>query len=139
MADNKTLARRLYDIFNSGDLSALDELIAPDAIDHEAGPDGPRGPEAVKAMAAVLRSGFPDLRFTVEDVIAEGDYVACRFTMTGTHTGDFAGAPATGRPVSVQGADFMRFRDGRVIEHWGITDQFTLLQQLGLFTGPPGT
>lgn len=138
MTDNKTLARRLYDeVLNRGDLAVADEFLAPDLIDHEAGPEAPRGTETMKAFVTTLRTGFPDLRFTVEDVIAEGDLVACRFTMTGTNTGGFMDAPATGRSVSVQGVDIMRFRDGRVIEHWGITDQLSLLQQLGLLPPTP--
>jgi steroid delta-isomerase-like uncharacterized protein len=132
MPDNKPLARRLYEeVLNQGNLAAADELIAPDLVDHEAGPDGPRGPETTKAFVAALRNGFSDLHVAVEDIIAEGDLVACRFIMTGTNTGDFMGMPATGRSVSVAGVDIMRFRDGKVTEHWGITDQFSLLQQLG--------
>lgn len=138
MPDNKAIARRLYEeVLNRGDLAAAGALISPDAVDQEAGPGGPPALETMTAMVTALRIGFPDLRCTVEDIIAEGDLVACRFTMTGTHTGDFAGTPASGRPVSVEGVDIMRFRDGRVVEHWGITDQFTLLQQLGLL--PPST
>ena len=138
MPDNKTIARCLYDdVLNRGDLAAADELIAPDAVDHEAGPGGPPAPEMMKAMVTAHRTGYPDLRVADEYVIAEGDLVACRTTMTGTHTGDFMGMPATGRAVSVPGVDFMRFRDGKVVEHWGITDQLSLLQQLGLM--PPAS
>lgn len=138
MPDNKTIARRLYDdVLNRGDLAAADELIAPDAVDHEAGPDGPPALETMKGFVTALRTGFPDLRVAVEDVIAEGDLVACRTTMTGTHTGGFMGMPSTGRAVSVPGVDFMRFRDGKVVEHWGITDQLSLLQQLGLMPPAP--
>ena len=136
MPDNKTLARRLYEeVLERGDLAAADELIAPDAIDHEGGPDAPRGPETMKAFALALRSGFSGLRVTTEDIIAEGDLVACRFTMTGTNTGEFMGMPATGRPVSVPGVDILRFKHGKVVEHWGLTDELSLLQQLGLL--PP--
>ena len=136
MTDNKALARRLYEeVLGRGNLGAADELIAPDAVDHEGEPGAPRGPETMKAFALALHSGFSGLRFVVEDIIAEGDQVACRFTMTGTNTGDFMG-PATGRPVSVSGLDIMRFRDGKVVEHWGITDQLSLLEQLGLLPPP---
>lgn len=132
MRDNKTLARRLYDeVLNRGNLAVVDELVAPDLVDHEAGPGAPPGADTLKAFAAALRIGFPDRRIVVEEVIAEGDLVASRFTLTGTNTGDFMGMPATGRPVSVQGVDIMRFRDGKVVEHWGITDELALLQQLG--------
>lgn len=133
MSDNKTLSRRLYEeVLERGDLAAADELIAPDAIDHEGGPEAPRGPETMKAFALALRDAFSGLRFALEETIAEGDLVACRFTMTGTNTGDFMGMPATGRQVSVHGVDIMRFKNGQVAEHWGITDQLSLLQQLGL-------
>jgi steroid delta-isomerase-like uncharacterized protein len=136
MPDNKTLSRRLYeDVLNRGDLAAADEIIAPDAVDHEAGPDGAPALETMKGFVTALRTGFPDLRVAVEDVIAEGDLVACRFTMTGTNTGEFMGMPATGRAVSVPGVDILRFKDGKVVEHWGLSDELSLLQQLGLL--PP--
>jgi hypothetical protein len=86
-------------------------------------------------FALALRRGFSGLRFTTEDIIAEGDLVACRFTMTGTNTGEFMGMPATGRAVSVPGVDILRFKTGKVVEHWGLTDELSLLQQLGLL--PP--
>ena len=81
-------------------------------------------------------NGFPDLNVSYDFVIEEGDTVAGRYTITGTHQGDFAGIPATGKKISVTGHDFARLVDGKLIEHWGETDTMTMMQQLGVIPTP---
>jgi predicted ester cyclase len=83
-------------------------------------------------MTLALASAYPDARFTVEDMIAEGDQVVTKKTFSGTNTGEFAGMPATGRAVSVQYVDIMRVHDGRIVEHWLSMDRLVWFQQLGL-------
>lgn len=133
--DNKTKARRIYDeVFNRGDLDVVDELVTPDIIDHEEPFPGVTGSgaEGLRQTVAILRTAFPDLTMTVEDMVAEGDKVVTRVTVRGTHQGEFLGMPPSGRQINVAVIDIVRFADGKMIEHWGQTDQMALLQQLGV-------
>ena len=121
--------------WNQGDLDSIDELFAPDFIEHQVG-IGP-GRDGVKGSIRTLRTAFPDLRLTFQDVVTDGDLVWARIVATGTHDGPFMGAPATGRPVRVDVIDIVRLRDGRIVEHWGVADRFSVAQQIGLVpTGP---
>lgn len=129
----KRIVQRVYGAFESGDTSVADEVIAPNAVDHEM--PGGTGPEALKQAITMFRAAFPDMKMTMDDSIAEGNQVATRFTMTGTHKGEFAGVPATGKRVTIGGIDILRFESGKVVEHWGYTDQMGLMQQLGV--APP--
>jgi steroid delta-isomerase-like uncharacterized protein len=135
--ENKALMRRLYDeVVNAHDLNLLDELVADDFVEHEAFPGLPTtGPEAPRAAFEMFLAAFPDLRFTPDDVVAEGDKVATRLTMSGTHQGEFMGIPATNKSFSVQAIDIVQFRDGKAIAHWGVTDQAAMMEQLGLADG----
>jgi steroid delta-isomerase-like uncharacterized protein len=134
---NKALIRRFVDeIFNQGRIEAIDELVAPDAVDHAALPGMPPGREGIKRRAAMIRSAFPDFQIIVEDQVAEGDRVAGRYTMRGTHQGDLMGIPPTGKPVSIIAMDVIRVRDGRLVEHWGQIDMLGMMQQLGVVPAP---
>jgi steroid delta-isomerase-like uncharacterized protein len=136
--ENKSAFRRTYEeIFNQGRLDVADEVIAPDCIDREEHPGNVPGPESVRTVAAMLRTAFPDLHFTIEELIAEGDLVAGRLTMRGTHDGPLMGMPPTGRQVRQAHMHFVRFRDGKAIEHWGVRDDVGLMKQLGLMPAPP--
>ena len=84
----------------------------------------------------MMRSAFPDLHLTIEDMIAEGDKVAMRSSWNGTHQGEFMGIPATGRRVTVSQIDISRIADGRMVEHWGQLDALGLMQQLGVVSSP---
>jgi steroid delta-isomerase-like uncharacterized protein len=135
---NKDLVRRYQEAFNRGDLEALDELVAPDLVTNSQAPGLPQGLEGGKMAHRGTLAAFPDLHYETHELIAEGDTVVQRFTITGTHRGPFMGLPATGRPIRFSGVSFFRVRGGKIVEHWGIQDQFTLMIQLGLFT-PPGS
>lgn len=133
--DYKRIVRRLYDeVFAQGKLEVADEVIAENCVDHEA--PGGRGPEPVKQAATMFRSAFADFKITMDDAIVEGNQIACRFTASGTHRGEFAGIPATGKSFSVGGMDMLRFEGGKAVEHWGYTDQMGLMQQLGAIPAP---
>jgi steroid delta-isomerase-like uncharacterized protein len=135
--ENKAATRRIYDIINSGDLSGVDDVIAADAVDHEAPPGvSERGSAALRAFVEIFRGAFPDLRVTIDDMITEGDRVAVRSTATGTHKGDFQGIPPTGKQFTVGGIDIVRFAGGKAVEHRGAFDNMALLQQLGVAPGP---
>ena len=103
----------------SGNLAVADEVTDPDFLDHEAHPGGDRGPESMRQVITMLRTAFPDLHFAIEHLVAEGDTVAGRLTMSGTHKGPLMGMPPTGRSVRQNSMHFVRFRDGKGIEHWG--------------------
>lgn len=119
-AENKARFRRTYEeLLNGGELSVADELVAPDFVNHEAPPGMDRGPESIRGLATMLRTAFPDLRFTIEDLVAEGDTVAGRLTMSGTHEGPLMGMSPTGRSVRQDHIHIVRFRDGKAIELGG--------------------
>lgn len=134
--ERKAMVRRVYEAFSSGDLDALDELLDPNFVDHNPIPGQAPGAEGVKQTIAMFRSGFPDLRATVEDLIAEGHTVASRLTYRGTHQGEFMGMPATGKQVTVSWMDIMRIDGGRITERWGNGDELGMLQQLGAIPAP---
>jgi steroid delta-isomerase-like uncharacterized protein len=131
--DPKSLARRFYQEVSAGNLDALDELLADDFVDHEEFPGIEPTKEGVRQYFALFRSAFPDLHMELHEVVAEDDLVCARVTMTGTHDGEFVGLAPTGRRVEVEGIDMVRVRDGRAVEHWGVTDAMTMMQQLGAF------
>jgi len=134
MAADLCERRRLFDeeIVNGHDLEAIPKWFAPDFVDHVEVPGMPPGVDGVRARHQMLFTAMPDIHIMVEDVIAEGDTTAARFLITGRDTGGFMRMPATNRQVRVTGMDFMRFRDGKIVEHWGEMDMLGLLQQLGV-------
>ena len=135
---NKALLRRTYEEwFNQGNLTNVDELIAPDFINHEVPPGmNNRGPESMRQVVMMLRSAFPDLHFTIEELVAEGDTVAGHVTMSGTHQGPFMGIAPTGRSFRQAQMHFVRFRDGKGIEHRAVRDDLGMMQQLGAIPAP---
>ena len=131
--ENKALVRRAYDeVFGQGRIELIDTLVAEDMVEHEEMEGMPPGREGMKVFVGMMRSAFPDLRVETGAMIAEGDVVASRITMTGTHRGEFMGIAATGNTISVQAMDFLRFADGKAVEYWGVTDQAAMMQQLGV-------
>ena len=137
--DHAATMRRMYDSINSGDVDGFAEVIADDFVDHEELPGLAPTKEGVMTFFRMYIAAFPDLRMDPEDMIASGDKVVARVKATGTHQGDFMGMPATGTHVEVQLIDIIRFGDdGLAREHWGVLDQMTMMQQLGMIPdGPP--
>ena len=130
--ENKAIVRRYYEeVFGKGDLPAADEVVAPDLINHSSVP-GPAGLEGLKQRVAALLIAFPDLKFTIEHMIAEGDTVAAHFTARATHKGQFFGIPATGKQVTVMAIGMYRIADGKIVEVWGLRDHIATMQQLGV-------
>lgn len=127
---NKKLARRFYKGLNAGDLGVIDEFFSDDLVEHEEFAGSEPAKVGVRHQFEWLQAAFPDGRFEVEDMIAEGDKVFVRARMTGTHQGEFMGLLATGRTIDVGVADYMRFEKGKVVEHWRVSDTGTMAQQL---------
>ncbi len=130
---NEDLIRRYFDeLFGRGRLELVEELLAEDYVNHSPGsPDLPRGRDGVAIVVRALREAFPDLRYAIEDMVATEDAVAVRTTLTGTHQGDFFGLAPTGRAVRVQQMTIERIRGGRIVGHHRVTDELTLMRQLG--------
>jgi predicted ester cyclase len=131
--ENKALIRRFYEeVFNQRNLAALDDFYAPDHIDHTLPPGLPVGPEGTKQAIAIMRAGFPDLRVSIEDMIAEGDKVVVRFTTRGTQRGMLGAISPSGKQVAVPTIEIIRMAEGKIAEDWGLDDRLGMLQQLGL-------
>ncbi|MGB6207267.1 ester cyclase [Mycobacterium sp.] len=133
---NKATFSRFHDVVNSGNAEIIskmiDELVEPDALIRTPVPLDVTGAEALKHVWAVLLEAFPDLHLTVEDMIAEGDKVVVRNTVTGTHRGEYMGLPPTGKPVAYNEIFIFRFVDGRIAETWGVVDVLSQMKQLGM-------
>lgn len=137
-AANKALIRRFFEeVWSTGDLSRRDSFLAEDYRGHMAGAAEPIDRDGWTAWFQGFRAAFPDARFTVEDMVAEGDRVAARLTMRGAHLGPLNGVPPTGRAVVVSGMSIERIADGRIVEGWNENDALGLLQQLGVLPPPP--
>lgn len=134
--ENKARMPWTYEGFATGELDALDDLVASDYVEHDAVPGQLPGIEALKQVASQSLAAFPDVRFVVEDIIAEGNKVVARYTMHGTHQAELVGIPPTGKQITVSGIDIVRFVDGKVKERWGNLDELGMMQQLGLIPAP---
>lgn len=134
---NKAIFRAIPEkVVNTGNLDAADHYFAQDFVDHTTPAGLPNGLAGFKAYITRLRSAFPDLHFTVEDVVAEGETVVVRATARGTMTGDFLEMKATGKTATWTEIHIGRLADGKVVEHWATIDQLGMLQQLGLAATP---
>ncbi len=134
MAEGSGLIRRFYeDVIGKGELDLIDELATEGIADHEEGfPGQPPGREGVKFFVNTMREAFPDLTpKTVGPTLVDGDLEAARVTLTGTHKGELMGVAPTDKTVEIETVDIIRLEDGKVAEHWGVTDLMGLMQQLG--------
>ena len=137
-AENKVLMRRFVEFINTGSEELAQELISPDAVFHVPGrPEPMRGPAGYRAVIGMMRGGFPDIRWTLEEMISADDKVAARFTMRGTHRGSIFGVPPTGKTIAVQAINFYRLSGGQFVEERGQPDLLGLLMQIGAVP-PPG-
>jgi steroid delta-isomerase-like uncharacterized protein len=138
---NKELVRRFYEeVWEKGNFDVADDVFAHGYVRHDLrATQAAPGPEGQKQIARAFRAAFPDLRFEVEIVIADGDYVAARWTARGTHTGRWGDVDATGRFVTLSAVNLFRFESGRVAEIWNHRDDLGLQEQLGaaVFAGAP--
>ena len=120
------------DFINTASEHLAAELISPTAIFHVPGrPEPLQGPSGYLAIIGMMRAGFPDIQWTLEELIAEDDKVAARFTMRGAHEGTFFGIPPSGKKIEVKAMNFYRIADGKIVEERGQPDLLGLLQQIG--------
>jgi predicted ester cyclase len=130
---NKAVIRRFVEeVQNNKNWDVYDELNAEDFVNHSAPPGVPNDREGGKMYLGAFMGAFPDCHFTIDDMIAEGDQVVTKKTFTGTHTAELNGIPPTGKRVTLQFADIMRVRNGKIVEHWLTMDQLSFMQQLGV-------
>jgi steroid delta-isomerase-like uncharacterized protein len=129
----RVIERYFEEVWNQGKLEVLDELLAPDYVNHSSSlPDSPPGPAGVKPIVTAMRTAFPDLHYAIEQLVLGADAVAVRVRMTGTHRGDFFGIAPVHKRFEVTQTNIERFRDGKIVEHWRNTDELALFRQLGL-------
>ena len=129
---NKLVMNRFLEFINTSSEKLAQELISPNAVFHVPGRTEPmRGPAGYLAIIGMMRGGFPDIQWTLEEMVAEGDKIAARFTMRGTHRGTFFGIPPTGKTISVQAMNIYRLSGGQFVEEHGQPDMLGLLQQIG--------
>lgn len=132
-ADNIAAFRRIIDAFSTGDHDAIDELVAPDCIEHQRG-NNP-GSEGAKQIIRTLHGWMSDFSLTIEDLVADGDMVWTRNRARGVNTGSIMGNPPSAKAVEIDVIDIGRFKDGKLLEHWGIADQLGLMLQIGAIPG----
>lgn len=137
--ENKAFMRRFYEeVFNQKNLAAIDDFVAPDFVNRSAAQLGlvSGDLEHVKQFVGVVMQAFPDLHYTVEDMVAEGDKVVTRLTLSGTQRGTFMGIPATGKHTTISDIEIFRITNGKAVENWVQADFLGLLQQLGVVPTP---
>lgn len=127
---NKAIVREVYASLNAGKLDKFEAVLAENVVEHDEFPGLEPTREGVVKFFQIMRAAFPDLAMRIDDMIAEGDKVFVRATMTGTHQGTFMDIPATGRTIAVPLGDYVRFENGKVAEHWGVTDTGKMMEQL---------
>ncbi len=134
---NKSVVRRYWqEVWNNKNLSLIDELTASTYEDHDPYNPGVRGPEGLRQLVTKYQSAFPDLQFTIEDLLADGDKVIARLTWRGTHKGTLEGIAPTGKPVSGTATVVSRIADQKMQEDWVNWDALGLMQQIGAVPGP---
>lgn len=129
--ENKAICNRVVDSINMGNFAQMKELIAPNGIDHQVPAGMPQTRESSVEFMQGFKKAFPDLHFTVESSVAENDRVAQYVTASGTMKGDFMGMPASGKRATWTETHISRLVDGKVMEHWAVVDQVSMLTQLG--------
>ena len=127
---------RVEVLFNRGEVDRIEEFVTPDFVNHEAWPGEDPGFEGFRLRMRRLHEAISELHMEVQDVVAGGDLVAYRATLSGVHTGPLLGIPATGKRFSARHMHMLRMRDGRASEHWAVRDDLGMLQQLGVIPTP---
>lgn len=130
MLQHNESVRRYFEAWNTGRLEIFDELLAADYVNHTPSLPGRPGKEGLKYIAAAIRSGFPDIHYEIIHIVAQDDLVAVHTRVTGTNTGELFGSAPTGKRIEVDQMQFERFKDGKIVEHWRITDEKLMQDQL---------
>ena len=133
MSDVGTLSRRIFDeVWNKRNLDIADELIADEFVTHDPRGTTQKGPQGYKEFVREYTTAFPDLHFTIDDMVADESTVATRWTVTGTHRAPLYGIPATGRNVTMSGVVYSKFKNGKFVVSYSFWDSLSLMKQLGV-------
>jgi steroid delta-isomerase-like uncharacterized protein len=131
--DHTISMKRIYELLSAGDLEGFSQHVADDFIEHDEIPGVPPTKDGLMLYFEMMLTAFPDMRMDVKDVIVSGDKAVARVQVSGTHSDEFMGIPATDKSFEVNLIDIMRFgEDGLAHEHWGVVDQLLMMQQLGI-------
>jgi steroid delta-isomerase-like uncharacterized protein len=138
MAEGAGLIQEFYDeMMTNGNLDKIDDLVTDDVVDHEEGmPGQPEGKDGVRFFVSTMREAFSDIKATVGQSLEDGNLAAAQVPITGKHTGEFMGVPATDKSFEIECIDIIRIEDGKCAEHWGVTDMMALMQQIGAVPAP---
>ena len=128
---NAAALTKFAEAVNTGNYDLFDDVVAPNSVDHDPGPGQAPGPKGYRALFTEMRGAFPDMKVEVAALVADEDAIAFAYTFTGTQDGPLMGFPATGRKVQIRGMQISKFRDGKMVERWGSSDQLGMLQQIG--------
>ena len=130
---NRVWIKRFYtEVLNNGNIDLIDELVSKDYVEREPLPGFESNRDGLEQFFKMMRIAFPDLNNNIEFIIVEDDKVVVYVTMTGTHKGEYMGIPATGKKFNIKVIDIVRIVDGKMVEHWGVGDYMTMMQQLGV-------
>ena len=136
--EKRQFMSRFVQFINTADARLAVELVSSQAVFHVPGrPEPVRGPEGYLEIIGMMRGGFPDIQWTLEETVVEGDVIAARFTMRGTHSGPFFGMPPTRKTIAVQALNIYRLSNGKIVSEVGQPDLLGLLQQIGAIPPPP--
>ena len=130
--ENKRAQQKFGEAINSGRLEQLRDLVADDVKEHDPAPNQGPGAQGYIDFFTMMRNAFPDMKVDVETMVAHEDKVAFAYTLTGTHKGDFMGVSGTNNNIKVRGMQISRFRDGKMVERWGSSDELGILKQIGV-------
>jgi steroid delta-isomerase-like uncharacterized protein len=133
---NEAALGKFAEAVNTGRFELFDEVVAPSSVDHDPAAGQVNGPQGYKALFKEMRTAFPDMKVDLETMVADDDSIAFAYTMTGTQKGTLMRLPATGRKVKIRGMQISRFKDGKMVERWGSSDELGMLKQLGAVLSP---
>lgn len=133
---NAAALTKFAEAVNSGNYNLFNEAVATDSVDHDPAPGQVSGPQGYRALFTEMRRAFPDMKVEVAALVADEDAIAFAYTFTGTHDGPLMGIPATGKKVKIRGMQISKFKDGKMVERWGSSDQLGMLQQIGVSVIP---
>lgn len=131
---NIAAQKKFGEAVNTGNYELFNELVAENNIDHDPAPNQAQGPEGYAAFFSMMRSAFPDMKLAVEQLSADENTVSFAYRVTGTHDGEFMGIAPTGKSINIRGMQISKFKDGKMVERWGSSDELGLLKQIGVIS-----
>jgi steroid delta-isomerase-like uncharacterized protein len=125
---------KFAEVVNTGRFDLFDQVVAPNCVDNDPADGQVPGPAGYRMFFSRMRTAFPDMSVTPETIVQDEETIAIAYTLTGTHTGPFGRIPATGKKVKIRGMQISKFKDGKMVERWGSSDELGLLKQIGVIT-----